>query len=250
MDKNQVTEALKRVKETSTKRNFKQSVDLIINLKRIDLKKPEHKVDFFMQLSHPTGKQVKVCALIGPELSESAKANCDESVLVDNFPNYKDKKSIKKLANSYDYFIAQATIMPKIATAFGRVFGPKGKMPNPKAGCVVPPNANLKPLTEKLKKTVRLRTINDPVVRCLAGKEDMKDDEVIDNIMSIYDQVIHHLPDGKHNVKDVCLKLSMGPIVKIGEKTEEETKKGKSKPKTAEPKAEETKEAPKTEAEK
>ncbi|MBW2980294.1 hypothetical protein KY360_02660 [Candidatus Woesearchaeota archaeon] len=269
MDKNQVTEALKRVKQTSTKRNFKQSVDLIINLKHINLKKSEEKVDFFMQLSHPSGKQAKICALIGPELSESAKANCDEAVLVDNFPKYKDKKIVKKLANSYDYFIAQATIMPKIATSFGRVFGPKGKMPNPKAGCVVPPNANLKPLAEKLKRTIRLRTINDPVVRCLAGKEDMKDDEVIDNIMSIYDQVIHHLPDGKNNVKNVCLKLSMGPVVKIGEKTEEEAKKGK-KPKPAkeapkelsnesekgleksetsqkEPKAEEKKEEPKAE---
>lgn len=242
MDKKQVTEALKRIKETSPKRNFKQSVDLIINLKGLDLKKQEHRVDFFMQLDHPNGKTIKVCALIGPELQESAKA-CDEAILVDNFDKYKDKKVMKKLGNSYDYFIAQATIMAKIATAFGRVFGPKGKMPSPKAGCVVPPNANLAPLYEKLKKTIRLRTINDPVVRCLVGKEDMGDEEVIDNIMNIYDQVTHHLPNGKHNVKDICLKLSMGPVIKVGEKVEEAEGKKKAKA----PKAEE-KEAPKEEA--
>jgi large subunit ribosomal protein L1 len=141
--------------------------------------------------------------------------------------------------------------MKDIATTFGRVFGPKGKMPNPKAGCVVPPNANLKALSDKLKKTVRLRTINDPVVRCLVGKEDMKDEEVLDNVMSIYDQVVHHLPGGKNNVKNICLKLSMGPVVKVGEKTEEaeKGKKGKAKPK-AEPKAEEKKEEPKPEVKK
>jgi large subunit ribosomal protein L1 len=251
MDKKQVTEALKRIKETSPKRKFKQSVDLIINLKGIDLKKTEHKVDFFMQLGHPNGKEIKICALIGPELSESAKSSCDESVLLDDFPKYKDKKSIKKLGNAYDYFIAQATIMPKVAAAFGRVFGPKGKMPNPKAGCVVPPNANLKPLADKLKKTIRLRTINDPVVRCLVGKEDMKDEEVIENIMSIYDQVTHHLPNGKHNVKDICLKLSMGPVVKVGEKIEEEDKgKKKKAPKAEEKPAEEKKKAPKEEKKK
>ncbi|MBW2984466.1 50S ribosomal protein L1 [Candidatus Woesearchaeota archaeon] len=251
MDKNQVTQALEKVKANSPKRNFRQSYDLVINLTHIDLKKAEHKVDFYTQLSHPTGKQIKVCALVGPELRESAKSNCDEAILADDFLKYKDKKSIKKLANSYDYFIAQATIMPKIATAFGRVFGPKGKMPSPKAGCVVPPNANLKPLVDKLKKTVRLRTINDPVIRCLVGKEDMKDEEVMDNIMSIYDQVIHHLPEGKHNVKNICLKLSMGPVVKVGEKTEEETKgKKKAKPKAEAPKAEEKPaEAPKAKEE-
>jgi large subunit ribosomal protein L1 len=244
MDKKQATEALKKVKEISPKRKFNQSYDLVINLKGLDLKKPDHKVDFYLQLGHPTGKEIKVCALVGPELKESADSSCNETVLHDSFAKYKDKKAIKTLANSHDYFIAQANLMKDIASSFGRVFGPKGKMPNPKAGCVVPPNANLNALAEKLKKTVRLRVINDPVIRCLVGKEDMKDEEVLDNVMSIYDQVVHHLPSGKHNVKDICLKLSMGPVVKVGEKIEEaeKGKKSKSKPQAEEKPAEQPKE--------
>ena len=103
-------------------------------------------MDTFITLPHTKGKKAKVCALIGPELEQQAKQVCDSVVLSDSFDRFKDKKDIKKLADSFDFFIAQANIMPKIATAFGRVFGPRGKMPNPKAGCVVPPNANLKPL--------------------------------------------------------------------------------------------------------
>ncbi len=246
MDKKQVTEALAKLRSISPKKNFKQSVDLIVNLKGLDLKKPEHKIDFYTQLGHPNGKEVKICALIGPELQETAKSSCEGIVLFDDFIKYKEKKNVKKLANSYDYFIAQATIMKDIATSFGRVFGPRGKMPNPKAGCVVPPNANLKPLADRLKKTVRLRILNDPVIRCLVGKDDMKDAEIIENIMMVYDQIVHHLPNGSHNVKNLCIKLTMSPVVKVGEKTEEAEeikgkKKPKAKPKDA-PKAEEQKE--------
>jgi len=154
MDKSQVTQTLKKVKENSQKRNFTQSIDLIINLRDIDLKKPEQSVNFFHTLHYSKGKKVKVCALVGPELLAQAKEVCDLAVSVDDFPKYQDKSKAKKLATNYDFFIAQATIMPKLATAFGKVFGPKGKMPNPKAGCVVPPNANLEPLYEKPQKTV------------------------------------------------------------------------------------------------
>ena len=121
MDKKQVTQALKKVKETSTKRNFKQSVDLIINLKNIDLKKPDHKVDFFMQLGHPNGKEIKICALVGPELKESAKANCDEVVLQSDFKKYTDKKEIKKLADSFLGLVALLILAKYLAAKFASI---------------------------------------------------------------------------------------------------------------------------------
>ena len=148
------------------------------------------------------------------------------------------KKDMKKLAVTYDYFIAQATIMPKIATTFGKVFGPKGKMPNPKAGCVVPPNANLKPLVQKLKKTLKVKALADPIVHCCVGKEDSKEEEIIDNIMTVYNGVVHSLPQEANNIRNSYLKLTMGKSFKIGDKEKTEDVKGKKVPK-------EKKEAPK-----
>lgn len=230
MDKTQVTQTLKKVKESSQKRNFTQSYDLIINLKDIDLKKPEQSVNFFVTLHYSKGKKAKICALVGPELLPHAKEVCDLVISVDDFSKYQDKKQARKLATSYDFFIAQATIMPTIAQVFGRVFGPKGKMPNPKAGCVVPPNANLKPLYEKLQKTVRLQTKNDPIIQTMVGNQKMDDEEVIDNIIAVYDALIHNLPNGENNIRNVFLKLTMGRAFEISEEaeeTEEEPKKEK-----------------------
>ena len=220
MDKEQILSALAKAKDISDKRNFKQSFYLIINLTGLDVKKQDHQVDTFITLPHTKGKKIKVCALIGPELEEQAKSVCDFFILSDSFVKYNDKKEIKKLANGFDFFIAQANIMPKVATTFGRVFGPRGKMPNPKSGGVVPPNANLKPLYEKLQRTVRTTTKSAPLVQCGIGTEDMDMGEVADNGLQVYKSLLQALPNEKHNIKDIYVKLTMGKPVKVGEKLE------------------------------
>ena len=220
MEKIQFQAAIAKAKDISDKRNFKQSLDLIINLTGLDVKKQEHQIDAFVTMPHSRGKKIKVCALIGAELAEQAKSACDHSIMSDNFEKYKDKKEIKKLANAYDFFIAQANMMPKIATVFGRFFGPRGKMPNPKSGCIVPPNANLKPIYEKLQRTVRATTKSAPLIQCGIGTEDMKTEDIAENAMTVFSTLLHALPNEKHNIKDVYIKLTMGKPVKVGEQIE------------------------------
>lgn len=211
MDKTKVIEALKKAKESSKKRNFTQSFDLIVNLKDLDLKKPEHQADFFASLRYGTGKKAKICALVSPELEKEAREACDKVVLQEEFQSYaKDKKLVRKLAKDYDFFIAEAPLMPQIATFFGKVLGPKGKMPNPKAGCIVAPKTNLKPLYDKLQKTVRITAKTSPIIQCIVGKEDMPEEQTADNIITLYEQILHHLPNEEENIKSVLIKTTMG----------------------------------------
>ena len=215
MDQKQVLTALKKLKETSPKRNFKQAIDLIITLKDIDMKKTENQLTVYANLPNAVGKEVKICALVGPEMKEEAKP-ADRVVLLDEFEKYKtDKKAAKKLANEFDFFVAQANLMVQVAGSFGRILGPKGKMPNPKAGCVVLPKTNLKPIVEKLKKSVKLSSRNTQMVQCSVGKEDMGEDKLSDNILSVYNQVLHSLPQEKNNIKEVMIKLTMSKPVKV-----------------------------------
>lgn len=212
MNKTQVQKAIEELKK-QPKRKFTQSYDLVINLKNLMIK--QNPLDFFVTLHHPKGRKIKVVAFVDQQLSEQADKFCDLTLKEADFQKYADKKTQKKLADSYDYFIAQATLMAKVAAAFGKTLGIKGKMPNPKLGCVVPPNANLEPLVKKLGLTIRLSAKKATNLQCLVGKEDQSDEQVIDNIITVYQAALKQLPNGTQNIKNLSLKFTMGKPVKI-----------------------------------
>jgi large subunit ribosomal protein L1 len=224
--KEQVQKALEYIKAGSPQRKFSQALDLIINLKELDLKKPEEQLDVWVPLAHDRGKKFRIGAFVGPEMLEQAKNTCDTVIAHDDFKRYEgNKKSIKKLAKTHDLFIAQANIMPDVAKYFGRILGPRGKMPNPKAGCVVPPNANLKVLTEKLKKTVHVVAKIQLSAKCAVGKQDTPEEKLVENIMTVITTARQALPQEDNNIKSVMLKYSMGPAVQVGHLPEPAEKK-------------------------
>ena len=215
ISKKDALKAVKDMRENGKKRNFSQTIELFVNLKDINLKKPEEQVEFFTQAPQPVGKK-KICAIVGPDTETQAKDACDKVIMQSELDNYKkDKKAAKKLADEFDFFIAQANLMGQIAGAFGRVFGPRGKMPNPKAGCVVPPKATIKPLFERLQQTAKVSAKKFHVIHVVVGKEDMDDEAIAENIVYFYDQVTHHLPKEEHNVKNALVKTTMGAPIKL-----------------------------------
>lgn len=215
MDKKSIVEALKTLRKDSKERKFSQTFDMIVSLKGLNIKNPDEQVEFFITLQHETGKKKKICALVGPELAEKAKEVMDMTITTGDFGEYKDKKKLKALAREYDYFVAQADVMPKVAGAFGRALGPRGKMPNPKAGQILPPKAALQPVYDRLQKTIKIEAKKQLATQMAVGNEAMTDEDIADNVLYIYNQLIHHLPGEQNNVKDVYVKLTMGKPVKL-----------------------------------
>ena len=105
--------------------------------------------------------------------------------------------------------------MPKVATTFGRVLGPAGKMPSPQLGILL--NADEKSVADsksKINTSVKIR-VKESCVKVAVGKQNMKDEEIIENIMSIYHELIKALPRDKENIKNVELKFTMTKPQKI-----------------------------------
>ena len=214
MNREQIKKALEELRKNFKKRNFNQSVDSVVNLREINIKKAEDNVDIFVALPNSSGKKMKICALVGKELKE--KANIFDHVIPDDkFSEYSDKSKIKKLSKSYNVFLAQASIMAKVATTFGKVLGPKGKMSNPKAGHVLTPDMDLEKIKNKITSTIRLKTKNEPIIKASFGKESMTDDQLIDNFTIAYNALVRALPREEKNINGVYIKTTMGKPVKL-----------------------------------
>ncbi|MBI2102476.1 hypothetical protein HYT55_01445 [Candidatus Woesearchaeota archaeon] len=211
MDKQHVMKALDELK-LIPKRKFAQSYDLVINLKNLVTK--QEPIDVFVTVPHSKGKKIKVAAFVDQQLAGQADQFCDLVIREADFPKY-DVKKMKVLAQDYDYFIAQATLMPKVAAAFGKVLGTKGKMPNPKLGCVVPPTAMLEPLIKRLNHTVRVQSRKGLALQCMIGKETQPEMEIVDNVLAVYQAVLKAVPNETQNIKNVALKLSMSKPVRV-----------------------------------
>lgn len=215
MEDTQIAEAIESVK-SAPKRKFTERIDLIVNLKDIDLKKPENHVDFFINLPTEPGKARLVAALVDVELIEEAKAHADFVISHEKFGEYaKNKAQMKDLASKYDFFIAQANIMKDVAANFGRVLGSRGKMPNPKGGMVVPPKASLGPVVERLRRTVHVKVKSAPVFQGAVGAMDQDTEVIVKNVSALYKQLLQALPNEETNVKSVYVKSTMGQPVKV-----------------------------------
>ena len=198
-------EALLEIRKQD-KRKFEQSIDLIINLRKFDVKK--NTINLFVPLPYII-KEKKVCGFI------ELKTNLINTISKAEFPKYNDKKKLKKLVKDYDFFIASAPNMPAVATTFGRVLGPAGKMPSPKLGILMNENEKeINNLLEKINSVTRVQA-KEPSIKLVIGKESMKDEHIIDNIKSIYQAVLNELPNKKEQIKSVMIKSTMGKPVKI-----------------------------------
>jgi large subunit ribosomal protein L1 len=205
--------ALKELREKSVKRNFNQSIELIINLRDIDTKKPEGRMQEKIELPHLPSKKVHVCVFANGDMAlRSRKGGADlvlESAEIEDLAN--DKKRQRQIAKDMDSFIAAAPLMPLVGRALGAILGPRGKMPTP-----VAPTANVEGEIERHRRLVLVRARGQPVLQCRIGAEDMPEDEIIENIHAVLNRIRGRLKRGIKNIGSVYVKTTMGPPVEVG----------------------------------
>jgi large subunit ribosomal protein L1 len=212
IDRKTVIEAVDEAKKNAKKRTFVQSVDLIIVLKDIDLKKPENRVNELVEVSHSPKSKVNVVVFAGGDLAVRAdKAGADAILTrtdIERFRN--DKQTAKQLVKNTDFFIAETSLMATIGKVLGPILGPRGKMPTP-----VPPTARIDTLIERHRKSVRIRIRDQPTAQVSVGTEEMSNDVLTDNILSVFTRLERRLERGLRNVRSAYIKTTMGPSIRL-----------------------------------
>jgi len=210
--KDEIARALGELRKNLVKRKFAQSIDLVVKLREVDLKKPENRINETITLPNPPEKSLKICVIASGDLATRAKAaGADMLISRQDLENLgKDKKAARKLAVDYDFFIAEAPLMPLVGRGLGSFLGPRGKMPTP-----VPPNAPIDQIVSGHRKMVRVRMREQPVLQCRIGTESMPDDKLVENVQAVVSRLEQKLERGFKNIAEILLKATMSKPVKL-----------------------------------
>ena len=211
MVEEKLLEAIEKALQNSKERKFKQSVDVAITLKDVDMNNPKNRIDEEIILPHGRGKPAKIALFAGGELALKARGVVDLIIKPEEIDDLaKDKKKMKKIANEHDFFVAEAPLMPTIGKKLGVILGPRGKMPKP-----IPPNADIKAIAENLRKSVRIRSKSSKTFHTLIGTEDMEPKKLAENLQAILKRLEEKLERGRYNIDSVYVKTTMGPSQRV-----------------------------------
>ena len=205
----QLAEVITKAKEGTKKMKFKQSLELIINFKDIDVKKG-FAINEVVQLPK-TNSPATVCVIATGEMSQKAKAAKADSVIGnEELAKFEaNKRESRKFINKYDFFLADTKIMPTVGKALGQLLGPRGKMPTP-----VPFDAPIDAFLARFRTSIKVRTRASLSISCKIGDESMEDADLATNAFTVLNTIEKKLPNGEKNIKKVLIKTTMGKPVK------------------------------------
>lgn len=209
-----LAKAIEEVKKSTRTRKFKQSIELMINIEGIDLKKPENRFVEDIELPHGLGgKKRKICVIATPALASEAKKipEIDRVIERDELEALVgNKRAAKKLASQYDYFLVDPPLMGLTAKALGAALGGRGKRPIP-----IPPGANIVDLAKRYSKTVTVNVRKNPQAMCMIGVETMDEKSLVENALAVISKVADRLEKHFDNIKSIYVKKTMDKPVKV-----------------------------------
>ena len=213
-DKNKiyfVAEAVDIVKSiTYTK--FDASFDIDVRL-GVDPRKANQMVRGIVTLPHGTGKVVRVLVLCTPDKEEEARAAGADHVGLDEYV-----EKIKKGWTDVDVIITMPSVMPKIG-ALGKILGPRGLMPNPKAGTVTMEIG--KAVADVKAGKIDFKVDKYGIIHAGIGKANFASEKLVENVKEMMSTIIKLKPTAAKGtyVKSIFLSSTMSPGVQVDVKS-------------------------------
>ncbi|MEW5938150.1 MAG: 50S ribosomal protein L1 [Chloroflexota bacterium] len=203
-------EAMALVRETTTTK-FDSTVEVHIRT-GLDPRQADQQVRDVVVLPHGLGKTVRVLVFAAGDGAAAARAAGADLVADDD-------ETLKKIEGGmldFDVAIATPDMMGRVGR-LGRVLGPRGLMPNPKAGTVVQPADLGRAIQESKAGRVEFRLDKTANIHVSVGKASFEADKLYDNFSALMTALRKARPSGAKGVylKRITVATTMGPGIKI-----------------------------------
>ena len=191
---------------------FDATIDIAVRL-GVDPKKANQMVRGVVSLPHGTGKDIKVLALVTPDKEQEAKDAGADFVGLDE---YLDK--IKGGWTDVDVIVTMPAVMGKLGP-LGRILGPRGLMPNPKAGTVTMEVG--KAVSDVKAGKIDFRVDKTGIVHAIVGKVSFDAEKIKDNAKELISTLNKMKPTAAKGIymKSIYLSSSMSPSVQVDPKS-------------------------------
>jgi large subunit ribosomal protein L1 len=198
--------AVEQVKKSAFAK-FDESVDVAVRL-GVDPKHADQIVRGTVSLPHGTGKKIRVLVLAQGEKAKEAEAAGADMVGIDYIQKIKDGWL------DTDVIVATPDVMGQLGP-LGKVLGPRGLMPNPKAGTVTMDVA--KAVKELKAGKIEFRVDKSGIVHAPIGKKSFEAQALADNLQAFMDAIVKAKPSAAkgHYIRSVTVSSTMGPGVPV-----------------------------------
>ncbi|XP_015792183.1 60S ribosomal protein L10a-2 [Tetranychus urticae] len=192
------------------KRRFLETVELQIGLKNYDPQK-DKRFSGTVKMKHIPRPRFRVCVLGDQQHCDEAAANGLDAKNAEDLKKLnKNKKLVKKLAKSYDAFLASESLIKQIPRLLGPGLNKAGKFPT-----LLTHNENMMSKVDEVKATIKFQMKK---VLCLAvavGHVNMTPDELAQNVNLAINFLVSLLKKNWQNIKSLHIKSSMGPPIRL-----------------------------------
>ena len=205
---NEIPQAVELVQKTA-RAKFDETVELHVRL-GVDSRHADQQVRGAVVLPHGTGRIVRVLVFAkGPKADEARAAGAD-------FVGAEDLVSKIQGENWFEFDVVVATPdMMGVVGKLGKVLGPKGLMPNPKAGTVTMDVT--KAIAEIKAGKIEYRLDKTNIIHCPIGKVSFGQEKLLENFTTLMDAIVKAKPSAAKGqyLKSVTIASTMGPGIRI-----------------------------------